>query len=141
MAPIDLDPNPADGHSPDRTIDLAGAVADAVRALNYATLAGDTGLPYPSTVYDVIGRLQAGAAGMDQLFRQLAARVVDIAAEQDLRVSHGEFIGDPSAAVRDAVESLESVRQAAGVLHSALGYAHSALSPLGVRIPLDDPDE
>jgi hypothetical protein len=143
MAPIDLDPNPAEGHSGDRTIGLAGAVSDAVRALNYATLAENAadGVPYPATAYDVVGRLQAAAAGMDQLVRQLAARVIDIAAAEDVTVSHGLFKGDPDRAVGDAVDALDEVRKAAAGLEGTLRYAHNALSPLGIRITADDPDD
>lgn len=137
MDSINLDPHPAEGHSADRTIGLAGAVADAVRALNYATLAENAadGLPYPATAYDVVGGLKTGAAGMDQLVRQLAARLTDIAAHEELRVSHGML--EPSRAVADALDALETARQAAETLNSALGYAHSALSPIGIVITAD----
>ncbi|WP_242911520.1 hypothetical protein [Actinomadura terrae] len=142
MNPINLDPHPVKGHSGDRTIGLAGAVADAVRALNYATLPENAaaGVPYPSTVGDVVGRLQAGAAGMDQLVRQLAGRLTDIAAHEELRVA-GEMV-EPTRAVAEALDALETVRKMAAGLEGALRDAHNALSPIGVVYTVgDDPDQ
>ena len=140
MDPITLDAHPAEGHSGDYTVQVAGAIAEAVRVLNYASLAGTgkDGLPYPSTIYDVVGRLQAATSGMDQLFRQMRARLADIAAEHEVTVSHGLYRDNPAAAVADAIDALETEQRAADGLEGALTYAHNALSPIGVRIPADD---
>lgn len=143
MDPITLTPHPAEGHSSTYTLEVAGAVADAVRVLNYATLShnAEAGVPYPSTAYDVVSRLHAAVAGMDQLTRQLADRVAEIAATREITVSHGIFTGDPAAAVGAVLESLDTVRQAAAGLAGALGYAQRDLSPIGVRITTDDSDD
>ncbi|MEU8251989.1 hypothetical protein [Nonomuraea sp. NPDC048916] len=57
-------------HSDDYTSEVAAAVSEAVRVLNHATFS-HVGVTYPSTVYDVLGRLGASTSGLDQLLRQL----------------------------------------------------------------------
>lgn len=141
MDPITLDTDPDGGHSADRTRAVADVLAEAVRALNYASRPENApdALPYPSTLYDVVGRLQAAAAGMDQLTSQLAGRLTEIAAHERLRVTHGAHQGDPAGAAGEALDALETVRKSAAELDGALRSAHGALSPLGVV--LDDADE
>ncbi|KAB2380656.1 hypothetical protein [Actinomadura montaniterrae] len=142
MDPITLEPNPAGGHCGDYTLAVAGAIAEAVRVLNYATLPHNAaaGAPYPSTLYDIASRLRTAAAGTDQLFRQMEDRLTVIAATREITVSHGPFPTDPAAAVARAVEALQWCNRAASMFAAALADAHNALSPLGVRIPADPDD-
>ncbi|GGQ02372.1 hypothetical protein BKA00_004311 [Actinomadura coerulea] len=142
MDPITLEPNPAKGHSSEYTLRVASAIAEAVRVLNYATFAQNApdGMPYPSTSYDVIGRLQAATAGMGQLFGQLADRLADLDTTQEITVSHGLFADDTDAAVDQALEALATCAHVASDLDDALRFAHAALSPLGLRLPADPED-
>jgi hypothetical protein len=132
VAPINLDPHPAEGHSAVRTVALAGAVAEAVQALNYATLPENavSGAPGPSALSGVVDRLQVGAARMDQLLAQLTARLADIAAHEELYVA-GEML-EPTRAAGEAGDALEAARKASSGLASALREASEALSPIGV---------
>jgi hypothetical protein len=142
MTTINLDPHPTGGHDADHTVAVAGAVADAIRALNYATLAenADDAVPYPATAYDVVGRLHAAAASTDQLIGQLADRLgrIDEDYAAALYVSHGPHVGDSESAMNEAVRALARVRRVAEDYADALAAAHEALSPIGVRLPDDD---
>jgi hypothetical protein len=59
-------------HSLDYTREVASAMAECVRVLNYATGSGaETAIVYPATSYDVLGALYTATARMPQLLSQL----------------------------------------------------------------------
>lgn len=132
MDSIRLDVPPAEGHSSEHTSDTAAAMYQAVRVLNDAGLAENApeAMPDLITLYDVVRNLQESAAGMDQLIRRLAERLGDIATHQQIIVSSGVFQDAPAAAVDDALQTLETARNAACGLEIPLRYAANALASL-----------
>lgn len=84
---------PVDGpHSPEQTVAAAGALAHLVRYLNYATSRGRgpcQGVPYPGTVYDVIGNLRTLAERMPQLMEQTGERLRELAERPDAAQAPG----------------------------------------------------
>jgi hypothetical protein len=123
--PVELHP---DGpHSGDYTVRTAWAFAEAVRVLNYATGShAGQGLPYPATVYDVLGAMKTGAQRLPQLFRQLT-EFLD--AEQEAgRLADDR--GDPVAAVVEAGLHLDDAIRAADGLERAVERAQAAVSGL-----------
>lgn len=59
-------------HSDEVTTGAARLAAEAIRFLNYATMAGCGGLTEPATVPAVTGELSVAVYRLPQLFRQLA---------------------------------------------------------------------
>jgi hypothetical protein len=117
-------------HDPDYTVEVADAVSEGVRTLNYATR-GRPGLVYPSHVYDVLGRLQAAAAGLDQALRQMSDFLAE-EASAGRAVEHrgGPYHGDTAQAVEDASAYLRNARIRAGMLAASLASAQEAISGL-----------
>ncbi|MEV0993463.1 hypothetical protein [Nonomuraea sp. NPDC050202] len=60
--------------SGDYTVKVAHGLAECVRVLNHHTMDADA-LPHPSTIHDVLGAVRTAASGLDQLLRQLDARL------------------------------------------------------------------
>ena len=67
--------NTAGPHSPEYTAQVANALAEAVRVLNYATLGDAPGLEYPGDVYTLLGSLYTATGRLSQLLTQAAAFV------------------------------------------------------------------
>ena len=124
--------NPDGPHSPDLTRGMAGTFAEAVRVLNHAT-AGSDGLVYPADVYDVLGRLAAGVAGLDQTARQLAGFLDGQLKSERLAVIAGPYAGRPDAVVAAATHHLIAARVAARQLADALDRAQQAISDVSAR--------
>lgn len=124
--------NPYGPHSPDLTRGMGETFAEAVRALNHAT-AGSDGLAYPADVYDVLGYLAAGVAGLDQAARQLARFLDGQLETQRLAVTAGPYTGKPGAAVAAANDRLSAARGAARQLADALDGAQQAISEVSAR--------
>lgn len=73
---------------------LAAEAAEAVRALNHATLPGTSGLIYPADAYDVSGALSLLASRLPQALAQLLAFLqAEVAAGRVIIVSgdHAAF--------------------------------------------------
>jgi hypothetical protein len=107
---------------------LAEDAAEAVRALNHATLTGAGELVFPADVYQVTGTLAVLAARLPQALTQLAAF---LQAEQDagrVVIVAGEHCGDPAAAVSITRRHLDAAAAAAGRLQHALDAAQQALT-------------
>ncbi|MFI9558819.1 hypothetical protein [Nonomuraea endophytica] len=60
--------------SDEYTREVASTVAEAVRTLNHHTFSA-AGVPYPSTVYRVLGNLHAALSGLSQTLRQLSSHL------------------------------------------------------------------
>jgi hypothetical protein len=108
--------------------DVADAIAEAVRTLNYQTGAGGrVELEYPGDLYSVVANLKIAAMRLPQLFDQMARWLTDEYAAgrvaHDSRNDAGEYV----AAVADA---LERASQDAVTLQAALDSAHEASSGL-----------
>src|SRR5258707_15858738 len=60
-------------HSAEYTMQVAYALAEAARVLNYATMPGAGGLDYPGDAYSLLGALYTATERLPQLFGQLTA--------------------------------------------------------------------
>lgn len=119
-------------HSDDYTREVVRGLAECVRVLNHATYPG-CGVTYPSTVYDVLGSLHATVAGLDQLLRQLDARLVELRDTGRLRDSRDI---DPATTITHARQALVDARSLIPTLAHRLGRAHNATAALGLRVPV-----
>ncbi len=110
---------------------LAADAAEAIRAINHATLS-TPGLDweYPSDAYDVVGSLERLAATLPQALDQIARHIERLHANERIRSDKG---GDGSEEVHTALRALESANADAGQLASRLATVHSALSPLAYQ--------
>jgi hypothetical protein len=117
-------------HSDEYTAEVAGAVAEGVRVLNYATGShASRGLTRPQTVYTVAGGLGAAVAGLEQLLRQLSAFLQGQAAAGRLADDSG---ARPDQVAARACDLLEAARGAAADLAGALFGVQNAVSGLYV---------
>lgn len=115
-------------HSGDYTRHVADALAESVRVLNHHTRDADA-LPHPSTIYDVLGSLNAAVGGLDQLLRQLDQRLVQFAQTGRLTDSNG----DATSSVNTALRQLAGLRTDAAVMSERLARAFNATSGLYLR--------
>jgi hypothetical protein len=117
----------------DRPADLAGQAAEAVRALNHATLPGSGGLAYPADAYDVTGALALLASRLPQALAQLQAfRRAEVRAGR-VAIVAGEHAGDPDAVLTAVTASLDSAAASARRLHQALDAAQNQLTWAAAR--------
>lgn len=117
----------------------ADAAAEAVRALNHATLPGAAGLAEPADVYTVLGALTTLAARLPQALAQLQ-RYLDAECDAGrLRVVDGEHEGDPVAAITACAAWTADATAGAQLLHAALHHAHNTLAWVAAaRCPAGD---
>ena len=109
--------------------EVAGAIAEDARTLNYLTRAGAVALEYPSDLYDVLGELRTAAQRLPQLFGQMAAW---LAGEHEAgRVAHANG-ADTGEYVEAVTGALGRAGTDAETLAAALGSAHDASSGLAV---------
>ncbi len=109
---------------------FADQAAEAIRALNHATLAtGRDDWEFPSNAYDVIGGLDRMAGGLDQALNQVWSLLAKLADSGHVTSDRGT----PDRDLRDARDALTAARAAADQLVTALSAAHSATSPLAYK--------
>lgn len=106
---------------------LADTAAEAVRALNHATIRGTTGLVHPTDAYDVLGNLALLAARLPQALGQVQDYLDDATEAGRVAIVDGEHAGDPIAAVTVCAHHLDHAVRAAEQLHTALDAARTAL--------------
>ena len=107
---------------------LASEAAEAVRALNHATLPGAGGLMFPADAHDVTGQLSLLASRLPQALAQLLAFLhAEVQAGRVVIVA-GEHAADPAAALAAVTGSLDAAVAAARRLHQALDAAQSNLT-------------
>ena len=106
----------------------ADTAAEAVRALNHATLPAAGTLTGPADLYDVVGALASLTARLPQALSQLQAFLAGEHAAGRVRVVDGPHTGDPAAALVDIDRWLTRAATAADTLRHALEPAHAALS-------------
>lgn len=108
--------------------EVAGAIAEDMRALAYLTGAGGSvELEYPSDLYDVVGGLKEAASRFPQVLGQMARW---LAAEQAAgRVAHDSG-GASGEYVEAVVDAFGRASTDAETLAEALETAHSAGSGL-----------
>ncbi|HUZ39632.1 MAG TPA: hypothetical protein VMV17_25195 [Streptosporangiaceae bacterium] len=108
--------------------ELAGRAAEAVRALNHATLPGAGGLEYPADAYEVTGQLSLLAARLPQALAQMLAFLGEQAAAGRIQVVAGEHQGDPAAMLASVTGDLDAAVAWARRLHQALDAAQNHLT-------------
>ncbi len=108
--------------------ELAGQAAEALRALNHATLPGTGGLAYPADAYEVTGQLSVLAARLPQALAQLLAFLQEQAAAGVVTVVAGQHQGDPAAMLAAVTGGLDAAAASARRLHQALDAAQNHLT-------------
>ena len=106
----------------------AEATAEAVRALNHATLPDAYGLAGPADVYDTLGHLATLAARLPQALAQLQAFLDSETDAGRVRIVDGEHVGDAAAAAATVGHWTDTATTAALALGHALEQAHAALT-------------
>jgi hypothetical protein len=107
---------------------LADQAAQAVRAINHATITGPP-LPAPC-VYDVLGALKLLGYGLEQATCQLASRLAASVGAFDLYECDGS---DPADHVAAAAAALTRAAETTGVLGELLDTAQTAIAGQGFR--------
>jgi hypothetical protein len=110
--------------SPDETLALARAAAEAVRGLNHATLGAD-GLGQPSDAYAVLGELSLTASRIPQLLGQVGRWLAAALAAGRLGCDDGT---EPAAAVSGAWLFISDARASAASLARDLEQAQQQLA-------------
>lgn len=136
-------PREAGSHliTPAATQRLADNAAEAIRALNHATLPADgfPGLQHPCDAYYLLGALQQLAFRLPQLLAQLSAYLQRELQYDAIAFADGPFIGDPFGAVGTASHALEDIAvRAARTLATAVNTAHEAIAFAAQRTEDDD---
>jgi hypothetical protein len=106
----------------------ADTAAEAVRALNHATVFTDGGLTGPGDVYDVLGSLATLAARLPQALSQLQAFLTREHTAGRVQILDGQHTGDPAAAIADVARWLTCAAGSADTLREALEQAHTTLT-------------
>jgi hypothetical protein len=107
---------------------LAADAAEAVRALNHATMPGAGGLAFPADAYEVAGSLSVIAARLPQALAKLLAFLrAEVKAGRVVIVT-GDHAGDPAAVLAAVTGSLDAAVASARRLHQALDAAQNNLT-------------
>lgn len=107
---------------------LAGQAAEAVRALNHATLPGAGGMVFPADAYDVTGQLTLLASRLPQALAQLLAFLNTEVQAGRVVIVAGDNAGDPAAVLAAVTGSLDAAVASARRLHQALDAAQNNLT-------------
>jgi hypothetical protein len=111
----------------------AEEAAEAIRALNHATLPGAGELVFPADAYEVAGVLATLAARLPQALTQLSAFLGGEVDAGRVVIVAGGHAGDPAAAISIARRHLGAAAAAAGQLQHALDAAQQALTWAAAR--------
>lgn len=106
----------------------ADTAAEAIRALNYATLPAAGTVAGPADVYDVVGALATLTGRLPQALSQLQAFLAGEHAAGRVRIVDGPHTGEPAAALAESDRWLTCAAAAADSLRHALEQAHTVLS-------------
>lgn len=118
--------------SPDYVVELAEAVAEAVRVLNHQTRHHEA-LHYPSEADRVIQDLRLMASRLPQLCAQLGAWLDRENAAGRIGVPSGKYAGDPALGTVTARVRLDAASAAATILQEALDSVATATSGMTAR--------
>lgn len=108
---------------------LADDAAEAIRALNHATLSPRDGWEYPADAYSVVGNLGTLVMRLPQLLEQVTQHVEKLHQDGHVVADTGdtlERLYNLSAASVEAGEAAQKLR-------SALDEMHAMLSPLAYK--------
>ncbi len=106
----------------------ADTAAQAIRALNHATLPAAATLTGPADVYDVVSALATLTDRLPQALSQLQSFLDGEHTAGRVRIVDGPHTGDPAAALVDIQRWLTCSSSRADALRQALEQAHAALS-------------
>lgn len=121
---------------PKTPAELADTAAEAIRALNHATMSTRPGWEYPADAYSVVGNLLAMVQRLPQLLEQTGAHIEALAGGNHIRSTRG---GNGAEEVAAALDALSRVSADAVAMAAALDTAHSALSPLAYVVVITCP--
>lgn len=122
--------------SPERTLQLAEALAEIARVLNHTTM--DHGaLEFPSEADRVLREIASAAARLPQLLSQVARWVALEDGAGRIGVPSGEWQDHPHTAVTALQVRLDAARADAGNLCADLEYAAQVTSALAAADPED----
>ena len=121
--------------SPDQTLALARTAAEAIRALNHATLDAD-GLGQPADAYEVLGELSLAASRLPQLLGQVGTWLATALAAGRLGCDDGT---SPAAAVSGAWLFISDARGSAAALARDLEQAQQQLAAVNGGPSRKDP--
>ena len=102
--------------------------AEAIRALNHATLPGAGGLTEPADVYAVLGSLATLTSRLPQALSQLLGFFQREQSERRVQIVDGEPAGDPAAAGATLTGQLSCAASSAEALQHALEQAHATVT-------------
>ena len=106
----------------------AQAAADAIRALNHATLPAAGGLAYPADAQAVLTALGTAAARIPQALAQLDGFLTREVDAGRIRIVDGQHAGDPAAAIAEATQLLDHATISARGLAQLLDAAATTLT-------------
>lgn len=109
----------------------ASNAADAVRAINHATLSPlpNDGWTYPSDAYSIVGGLSQMAMMLPQALDQIGNFIEKMSVEGHLHSDRDTLDAD----LENTYGGLVDARDAAQELYQALNRAHSGLSPIAYK--------
>ncbi|MFF5265377.1 hypothetical protein ACFY4C_41385 [Actinomadura viridis] len=122
-------------HSDAYAIEVAQALAEAVRVLNRATALG-RGLSEPATAYAIVGGLAGAVGRMPQLLAQVSDYLYD---EEFIAERLADDRGTTAGGLASLHGQLGGARHQAHDLGETLRTLHSALSHLYLATPAADP--
>jgi hypothetical protein len=119
-------------HSSEGTRAIAAGIDRAMRMLNYATMPGNGGLVYPSTVYSVYGELVDALGKLPQALNQMADWIGEQVEAGAIRENpdYGKHGGDVQAAHATLAEATLVACAKADELAKVLARARSAAGGL-----------
>lgn len=108
---------------------LADAAANAVRALNHATLGRQADWEYPGDAYSVVANLSAMSMGLPQAIDQIRGLIDHLDTQGNLHSDKNTLATDLALTYR----GLDQAKAAAEALYAALNRAHSGLGPIAYQ--------
>jgi hypothetical protein len=113
----------------------AETAAEAVRALNHATLPAARGLTEPADAYAVVGSLAVMTGRLPQALAQLQAFVEAEVAAGRVAIVAGAHAGDPEAAAAAVARGVRTASAATEVLRDVLHQVHETLAWAAAAYP------
>lgn len=106
----------------------ADTAAEAIRALNHATVPVADELDGPADVYDILGSLGQLGARLTQVLDQLAGFLDRELLAGRVIIVDGQHVGDPVTVVADATHALAVATDAAELFREMIDKAQSVLT-------------
>lgn len=127
---MELDLSTGTPSSPERTLQLAEAMAEIVRTLNHQTRHHEA-LRYPSDADRLLREIETAAMRLPQLLDQIGSWVVTEVDAARIEITDGEWEGNLGGAVTALRIRLDTARGDAEALSADLKRAASVTSTMG----------